>query len=520
MNSKFEYFYLQRNLRDSWETLSQSDTAEGLVDAFQDNISSEIKSEIRIVGARFDDTNQNWLYEQLFYINSAYMAPGSGKPIYELVNQTHGSQFNEKIHKSITKSKISPVNNYIDQSSNKAFDIRLAYMALILAGIIAGISFGVRTGFGLFLGPITLDFGFGRETFALSIAIQNLVWGIVQPFTGAIADRYGPFRTIVLGTIFYAAGMVLLAYSTTAGMFHLSVGVLVGVGLSGTGTGILMPAAAKLFPENRRSWVLGVVGATGSLGHFMFVPTGQALIESFGWSSSALIIGVFIIIMIPLGLVFLKTPTVETSTQQVAGSISGAMAEAFSHPSFWLLCIGFFVCGFHVIYIATHLPIFVVDMGFSAQTGAWALAVVGLANVVGGYTAGVLGGKYSKKYLLSFLYLGRAVIMAGIVLLPPSEILVYGFAVAMGAFWLSTVPLTTGLVADLYGTRYMTTLFGIVFFFHQIGGFLGGWLGGYIYDLVGSYDIVWWISVALGLMSAIVHWPIRPLPEKRLAIAS
>jgi len=224
--------------------------------------------------------------------------------------------------------------------------------------------------------------------------------------------------------------------------------------------------------------------------------------------------------MIPLALVFVRGGQDNAALAEAKVPLKEALKAAFQHPGFWFLCAGFFVCGFHVVYIATHLPSYVVDLGFSASTGAWALGIVGLANVVGGYLAGVLGGKYSKKYLLSFLYFGRALVMAGFVLLPPSEVLIFIFAVIMGLFWLSTVPLTTGLVADLYGLQHMSALFGLVFLSHQLGAFLGGWLGGYFYDMTGSYNMVWWISVALGIISAAAHWPIRPIDKSKLALAT
>jgi predicted MFS family arabinose efflux permease len=280
-----------------------------------------------------------------------------------------------------------------------------------------------------------------------------------------------------------------------------------------------MPAVAKIFPAEKRSWVLGVVGASSSFGSFAILPIGQHFITTTGWSNTSIIIGIIILIMIPLAMVFVRSTPQKTVELESKSTLRDALSEAFSHPSFWFLCGGFFVCGFHVVFIATHLPSYVVDLGFSATTGAWALAIIGLANVVGGYSAGVLGGKYSKKYLLSSLYFGRSLVMIGFILLPPSELGIYIFAVVMGLFWLSTVPLTSGLVADMYGVRHMSTLFGLVFFSHQLGAFLGGWLGGYFYDSTGSYNIVWWISVVLGIISALAHWPIKPLPQRQLTPA-
>jgi len=337
---------------------------------------------------------------------------------------------------------------------------------------------------------------------------------------GAFADRFGAFKAILVGSLFYCLGMILMSFSTSAGMFHLSLGLLVGIGLAGTATGIIMPAVARVFPAEKRSWVFGVIGAASSLGSFAILPMGQYFIESIGWSNTSTLIAIVVILMIPLALVFRRGEQENAAVAEAKVPLKDALREAFQHPGFWFLCAGFFVCGFHVVYIATHLPSYVVDLGFSASTGAWALGIIGLANVVGGYLAGVLGGKYSKKYLLSFLYFGRSVVMAGFVLLPPSEVLIFIFAVVMGLFWLSTVPLTTGLVADLYGLQHMSTLFGLVFLSHQLGAFLGGWLGGYFYDATGSYNIVWWISVALGIASALAHWPIRPINKNKVALAT
>ncbi|MAQ79944.1 MAG: MFS transporter [Rhodospirillaceae bacterium] len=403
--------------------------------------------------------------------------------------------------------------------SSGVSDSRFLYVILIIGGLITAIAFGVRQGFGIFLTPISLEFGFGREIFALAIALQNLVMGVAQPFVGAFADKFGAFRTIVMGTLLYSCGLILMAFSTTPDMFYLSAGVLAGVGLAGSGQSLIMPAVAKRFPAEKRSWVLGVVGATGSLGAFIALPVGQYFITNLGWSETSLITGFLLLIIIPLAFVFRSSDSSQPVETERKVSMKEALIEAFNHNGFWCLCAGFFVCGFHVVYIGVHLPSYVLDLGLSAETGAWALSIIGLMNIVGGYSAGVLGGKFPKKYLLSGLYLGRSLVMVGFILLPPSNIVVFAFAVFMGLFWLSTVPLTTGLVADLYGTRYMTMLYGIVFLSHQLGAFCGGWLGGYVYDTTGSYNLVWWIAVALGLISMLAHWPIRPLTRKELSPA-
>ena len=399
----------------------------------------------------------------------------------------------------------------------QAVNMRLAYIALILAGIISAIAFGVRSGFGIYLEPISSEFGFGREVFAFSMALQNLMWGVTQPFVGALADRYGPFKAIAVGTVLYFAGTMILGFSTTPGMFHLGAGVLVGAGLAGCSTGVLLSAVCQIFPAERRSWALGIIGAASSLGQFLIVPIGQMLMDMVGWSQSAMILSLFVLLMLPMGLIFLKAKPASDVASQIDQTVGESLREALAHHSFWFLIAGFFVCGFQVNYLAVHLPTYVQDLGFSAQTGAWALGLVGLFNIIGAYFAGVMGGKFSKKFLLSTLYFARSVIIALFILLPPSEMLIYLFAVAMGLVWLSTVPLTSGLVGFIYGPRYMSMLFGIIFLSHQIGAFLGAWLGGYLFDTTGSYTIVWWISVALGVFAAVIHLPIREIPLIRTA---
>ena len=520
MARQFEFYYLQRDNGSAWDTLEQSGSATTLTKDLNDRIAVLGGGSLRIVGANFNEAVGAWSYEQLLYIDPStvdltlanriralgFFDEGAGGETALGNLAPAGDQ--AKVSNSAA-SVAQSVINLANQGELAQVNMRLAYLALTLGGIIAALAFGIRSGFGLYLGPISQEFGYGFEVFAFSLAIQNLIWGLVQPFAGALADRYGPFKAIALGTVLYSAGTIMLSFADTPGLFHLSAGVLVGAALAGTSFGIILSAVSQLFPLERRSWALGVVGAAGSLGQFLVVPASQALLDAVGWSSSALIMGVVALLMLPLGLIFLKARPAASIVTGSTQTIGAALREAFHHPSFWFLSAGFFVCGFHVAFIAVHLPSFVVDIGLSAQVGAWALGLVGLFNVIGSYSAGVLGDKYPKKYLLSSLYLGRSIIMVGLVLLPPSELLIYVFAGTMGLLWLSTVPLTSGLVADIFGPRYMSTLFGIVFFSHQVGAFLGAWLGGYAYDALGSYDAVWWIAVALGLFSAIIHWPIR-----------
>jgi MFS family permease len=390
-------------------------------------------------------------------------------------------------------------------------------LLVILAGCtIALLNFGTRSGFGLFLEPISAANGWGREVFALAIAIQTILWGFGQPFAGAFADRYGSGRVLAIGALFYAAGVALTAVSATPLMLNLTTGMLVGVGLAGTSFTVALAAIARMVAPEKRSWALGIGTAAGSMGQFLMVPLGQSFIAAFGWATALVLLSLFALAIVPLAFVLAGRAPEGSGPQQSMGE---ALKEAGVQKSYWLLISGFFVCGFHVSFIQTHLPAYIVDRGLDPATGAWALALVGLANVVGSYTAGVLGGKRSKKYLLSFIYGARAVVIAVFVLLPMTEISVLVFAFCMGLLWLSTVPLTSGLVAQIFGPRYMATLFGIVFFSHQVGGFLGVWLGGRLFDATGSYDVVWWISLGLGVFAAIVHWPIDERPLARLAPA-
>jgi len=391
---------------------------------------------------------------------------------------------------------------------------RLPAFVIAAGCLIALLNFGVRSGFGLFLEPISSTYGWGREIFALTIGIQTILWGAAQPFAGALADRFGYGRVLAIGGMLYAAGVALTVTASTPQMLYLTTGVLVGLGLAGCSFTVALAGIARMVSPEKRSWALGLGTAAGSMGQFVMVPLGQAFIAAYGWSMALLLLSLFALAIIPLSSALAGKSVAAPGQQQ---SLGEALREAGGNRSYWLLIAGFFVCGFHVSFIQTHLPAFVVDRGLDPRTGAWALALVGLANIIGSYSAGVLGGKRSKKYLLSFIYGARAVVITGFVLLPMSTFTVYAFAFLMGLLWLSTVPLTSGLVAQIFGPRYMGMLFGVVFFSHQVGGFLGVWLGGRLFDITGSYDLVWWISAALGIFSAIVHWPINERPLARLS---
>jgi MFS family permease len=387
---------------------------------------------------------------------------------------------------------------------------------VIVAGcLIALITFGARTSFGLFTEPLSELRGWDRETFALAIAVQNLLWGIGQPFAGAIADRYGAARVLAAGGAVYALGVALMSASTTGSTLALSGGVLVGLGLSGGSFTIVIAAFARLVPEDRRSWAMGLATAMGSLGQFVFAPLGQGFISSYG-PATALVLIAGCVALVPVLAVALSGGE---TTDGSAESSSVAIREALTHPSYLLLTSGFFVCGFHIAFVSTHLPPYLTELGLGTALAAWALALIGLFNVIGAYGAGILGGIYSRRLLLSAIYASRAAAFALFVLLPATPATVLLFAAALGLLWLSTVPLTSGLIALMFGTRHLGLLFGIVFLSHQVGAFAGVWLGGAVYDATGAYDLMWWLSIALGMAAAIVHLPISERPATRLATA-
>ena len=380
---------------------------------------------------------------------------------------------------------------------------------IVVAGcLIALVTYGLRTSFGLFIDPLVDLRGFDREAFALAIGLQNLMWGLGQPFAGAIADRYGAGRVLAVGGVMYAAGTVLMAVSTNAATLSLTGGVLLGLGLSGASFTIVLASFARLVPPERRTWAMGLATAAGSLGQFLFAPLGQAFISAYGAVTALLLLSCFIALVPLLARALTGRGDQAERDAEPEMSTVGAIRGALSHPSYMLLTAGFFVCGFHVAFITTHLPPYLGDLGFSGGLAAWALALIGLFNVIGAYTAGLLGDIHSKRLLLSGIYLSRGVVFALFVLIPTTPFVVLLFAAAMGLLWLSTVPLTSGLVAVMFGTRHVGMLFGFVFLSHQVGAFIGVWLGGAVYEATGTYDAMWWISIALSLAAAAVHLPI------------
>lgn len=386
---------------------------------------------------------------------------------------------------------------------------------VILAGcVIAVLSLGERSAFGLFLGPMTEARGWTRETFALAIAVQNLVWGAAQPIMGGLADRYGSGRVLVAGALLYSAGLYVASFAASPLMLQLGMGILVGVGLAAASFTIVLAAFGRSVTPAKRSIAFGLGTAAGSFGQFLFGPLSQALIGSIGWDRALIVLAVTVLAVAPLA--YALRGRAETEAGGPQQTFREALSEAFGYRGYILLVFGFFVCGFHVTFIAVHLPPYLTDLGMSPMLGGWALAIIGLFNIVGSLAAGAIGSRFSKAYSLSILYFLRSVAILGFISVPVSPTSVLVFAAAMGLLWLSTVPLTSGLVAVMFGPRYMATLFGFVFFSHQIGSFLGVWLGGRLYDQTGSYDMVWWISIALGIFAAIVHLPIRDAPAPRL----
>jgi predicted MFS family arabinose efflux permease len=379
------------------------------------------------------------------------------------------------------------------------------WLTITLAGSLTlCLALGIRQGFGLFLAPITTDLGIGRGSFALAIAGQNLLWGGVQPFVGMIADRYGSGRVLASGAILYILGLLVMAGGSPLAL-NLGAGLLVGLGLSGVSFAVVLGGVGRLVAPERRMTALALASAGGSLGQFLMIPTTQGLLELFGWQQSLIALAFCVTPMFVLGTI-LRGKTAATSDGL---SPFSALKGAFGHSGYVLLTLGFFVCGFHVVFIATHLPAYLVDLGFETSLGARALTLIGFCNIFGTYVWGLIGGKYRKKAMLSLLYALRAITLALFIFLPKSELTVLLFAGSMGALWLGTVPLTSGLVGDIFGVRYVSTLFGMVFFGHQVGAFCGAWLGGFVFDRTGSYNVVWLTALGLSIVAMVIHLVLR-----------
>ncbi|MGC1091627.1 MAG: MFS transporter [Pseudolabrys sp.] len=387
--------------------------------------------------------------------------------------------------------------------------------------LIAMIAFGPRSSLGFFLTPMSQEQHWGREVFSMAFAIQNLLWGIGQPFAGGIADRFGANRVMVVGAVFYALGLALMAHATTPGMLDLSAGVLIGLGLSGCSFNIVLGAFGKLLPEKWRSLAFGAGTAAGSFGQFLYSPIGVALMDKFGWQTALTIFACVTMLILPLSIAIATpaAPAGQKATVKPTQSARQAFAEAFGHRSYVLLVLGFFTCGFQLAFVTVHLPSYLIDRGLSAQIGGWTLATIGLFNIIGSITSGYLGNRMPKRYILSIIYFARALSIVAFISLPASPVTTLVFGAVTGLLWLSTVPPTSALVAVMFGTRWLAMLFGFAFFSHQVGGFLGVLLGGFVFDTYGSYNPVWWLSVFFGVMSALINLPIIEKPVARLAMA-
>jgi MFS family permease len=395
---------------------------------------------------------------------------------------------------------------------------------LIFGGLMVTLSMGIRHGFGLFNLPITSTNGWGRETFALTIALQNLIWGAFQPITGALADRYGAFKIMLAGGLLYAIGLAGMALSSDVLNFTFAGGLLIGLAQTATTYSVVYGILGRNVPEDRRVWAMGIAAAAGSFGQFLMIPTEQGLLSSFGSQDALLILALMASLMIPIAFM-LREKNFIHSHKAGDQTIKEALKEALRNPNFRLLTLGYFVCGFQVVFIAVHLAPYLKDLSkIYPSVGApvvatTALALIGLFNIFGTYAAGILGQRYPKRYLLSGIYLGRSLAIIGFLWMPLSPMTTYIFAAIMGFLWLSTIPLTNGIVAQIFGVKYLTMLSGLVFFSHQLGSFCGAYLGGYLFDQTGSYLVVWEIAIALGVFAFLVNLPIKERAIQRPVVA-
>ncbi|MEM7776863.1 MAG: MFS transporter [Pseudomonadota bacterium] len=389
------------------------------------------------------------------------------------------------------------------------------WVILLTCATIAAIGMGIRQGMGLYLKPISQDLGLGREVFSLAIAIANIVWGIAAPFTGAVSDKYGTGRVVLFGAVCTAAGILMLYAADSAPYLFLS-GILLGLGVAGAGINAMVGAVGRAAPPDQRSAAIATLGIGSGIGMLIAIPYTHLLIENLGWQTSLLYLAATAAAILPLVWMVSGRP-VQAEAAAKPQAMGDALKEAFAHPSFWLLNAGFFVCGFHVVFYATHLPAYVSDLGMGAEVAVIGLSVVGIGNLIGTWLAGQWGRSRSKRIGLSVIYLARAVIFLGFLYLPITPTTIIALSFLLGLFWLSTIPLTSGLVATFYGPVWMTMLYGIVFFSHQAGSFAGAYMAGYLFDMTNSYDAMWWISTGLGVFAALIHLPINERPVPRLA---
>jgi MFS family permease len=394
---------------------------------------------------------------------------------------------------------------------------RTPVLIIGLGCLISLTSFGPRSSLGFFLTPMSVANHWGRDVFALALALQNLLWGIGQPLAGIIADRFGTGRVLGVGALMYAAGLALMAHATSAPLLDVSAGMLIGFGLSGSSFMIVLAAFGKLLPPAWHSRAFGFGTAAGSFGQFLYSPVAVVLMDRFGWQQTLVIFAVCMLAVLPLSLA-LATPTARGPRGAAPQSLRQALGEAFAHRSYVLLMLGFFTCGFQLAFITVHMPAYLVDRGLSATVGGWTIATIGLFNIVGSVTAGWLGDRVPKRYLLSIIYFVRAAAILVFISFPVTPFSCIAFGAIMGLMWLSTVPPTNGIIAVMFGTRWLATLAGFAFFSHQVGGFLGVWLGGIVFDRTGSYDPVWWLAILFGVLSALINMPIVEKPVSRVAV--
>ena len=398
---------------------------------------------------------------------------------------------------------------------------KLLSFAIIAASALLAINFGFRSSLGLFLKPVSESFGYGREIFAFSLALQNLFWGLFQPLAGAIADKYGTAKVIILGSILYALGLYITATADGFIDLHLGAGILIGMGIAGTGLGVVLPAMARMVRPEKRAFALGIGTAAGSAGQFLLIPVAREFLVTYGWQMALVIMAIGSLSMILFTPVFKDDKKTDTGTDNESKqNLREALREAFKHFHYWLLIAGFFVCGFQLAFITVHMPSYLADKGFDSSVAAASLSIIGLCNIAGSLTAGHLSGIYSKKWILAFIYGARSIVIVLFLVFPISLFSVYAFSFATGFLWLATVPPTSGLVAQMFGLKYMGTLYGIVFLNHQIGSFTGVWLGGYLFDTTGSYNQVWWWAAIIAAITAIIHVFIDERPVERLRHAA
>ena len=396
---------------------------------------------------------------------------------------------------------------------------RTPAVVMVAGCMIAIVGMGTRGTLGLFLEPMSSSLSWSRETYALAMAIQNLLWGILLPFAGALTDRYGASWVISAGAVFYALGLWGMSSADSVLMLHISGGILMGLGSAFVAFNLAIAAMVKVVGPERRLLVMGIGTAATSTGQLIFSPMAQGMISSFGWSDALVYLSFISLLIISFAVLLPSNPEVrgEASTRQ---SLSEAVREAFAQRGFILLMIGFFACGFHVAFIGIHLPAYVTDLGLAPEVGAYCLALIGLFNIAGSFLSGMVGSRWSKTYGLSWIYLARALVILGLLVAPKTALTLYVFSALMGLLWLSTIPLTTGVIADVFGVRYVATLYGFVFFGHQVGSFIGVYLGGVFYECYGSYDAMWWAGIGVGVLAALIHLPISEKPLPRVVTAS